>query len=193
MISRPRVTLPRNYVPALRLLVADLEEAFEYVEPVDENLKAFSHRFYALLLRACTEVESLLKEYGQALRGSKRRFRDMRDYAKLEQDYQLSRIAVDALMWMPKVRRIQPFAEWSGSAGPLSWYQSYNAVKHDRSTNFREATVENTLAAVAGAFLLTALAEALPSDGAHLHRPGGAWDDRRGFKDFPFELVGAWS
>lgn len=193
MISRPRVILPRNYAPALRLLVADLEQAFEYVEPADENLKAFSHRFYALLLRACTEVESLLKEYGQALQDSNRPFTCMKEYATLEQDYQFSRIAVDALMWMPKVRRIQPFAAWSEAGGRLSWYQSYNAVKHDRSTNFREATVENTLAAVAGAFLLTALAEALPSDGAHLHRPGGSWDDRRGFTGFPFELIGAWS
>jgi hypothetical protein len=191
MISRPRVILPRNYVPALRLLVADLEQAFEYVEPADENLKAFSHQFYALLLRACTEVESLLKEYGQALQDSSRRFTSMREYATLEKNYQFSRIAVDALMWMPKVRRIQPFAAWSEAGGRLPWYQSYNAVKHDRNTNFREATVENTLAAVAGAFLLTALAEALPSDGAHLHRPGGAWEDRRGFRDFPFELVGA--
>lgn len=190
---RPRVTLSRNYVQAVRLLVADLEEAFEYVEPADENLKTFSHRLYALLLRACTEVESLLKEYGQALQDSRRRFTSMKEYSTLDRDYQLSRITVNALMWIPQARRVQPFAEWRDPAGKLPWYQSYNAVKHDRGTNFREATVENALTAVAGAFLLTALAEAIPSDGAHLHRPGGAWDDRRGFKEFPFEMTGAWS
>lgn len=192
-MHRPNVELSRDYVSSLRLLVADLEEVFQYVEPSDENLKVFSHRLYAVLLRACTEVESLLKEYERALGDQSRKFTCMKEYSSLEREYQLAKVGVNALMWMPKARRLYPFAEWVSPEPYLPWYRSYNAVKHDRQKAFCEANLENALSAVSAAFMLTAMIGIVPSDGAHLVRPGGTWDDRRGFSDFPFEVVGAWS
>ena len=59
---------PEHYVRAFLLLLKDLQELFDYIEPADKNLHCYSYRIHALLLRACVEVEAnckaILKENG---------------------------------------------------------------------------------------------------------------------------------
>ena len=50
------------YLAAFELLQADFRRLGEYVELNDANLSTFSHRLYELLVRTCTEFESLCKE-----------------------------------------------------------------------------------------------------------------------------------
>jgi hypothetical protein len=52
---------PSNYVRAFLLIQKDLQTIFEYIEPSDQNLDAYSFRTYELLLRTCTEIETNLK------------------------------------------------------------------------------------------------------------------------------------
>ncbi|GAC1656014.1 MAG: hypothetical protein NVS4B3_21320 [Gemmatimonadaceae bacterium] len=75
---------PGQYVRAFLLLQKDLQELFDFVEPAEQNLRCFSYRIHALLLRACIEVQANCKailvenEY-------QRRSPDLkiRDYAKI--------------------------------------------------------------------------------------------------------------
>jgi hypothetical protein len=39
-------------------------------------------------------------------------------------------------------------------AGLVTWYQAYNAVKHDRDVHFKKATLVNVLDAVAGLLVI---------------------------------------
>lgn len=44
-------------------------------------------------------------------------------------------------LWSPE-KTISPLSEWRLGYS-LRWYQAYNNVKHNRYTNFHEATLEN--------------------------------------------------
>ena len=52
---------PEHYVRAFMLLLKDMQELFDYIEPADENLSCYSYRIHELLLRACVEVEANCK------------------------------------------------------------------------------------------------------------------------------------
>lgn len=57
--------------------------------------------------------------------------------------------------WLPAVT---PYAGWD-KADPtetLTWYDSYNAVKHDREKDFHRATLQNAIASVAAAWVMVA-------------------------------------
>ncbi|SRR5258706_11044794 len=57
---------PEHYVRAFLLLLKDLQGLFDYVEPADTNLKCYSYRIHALLLRACIEVGRLHEDQQNA-------------------------------------------------------------------------------------------------------------------------------
>lgn len=58
-----------------------------------------------------------------------------------------------AFPWYPWLPEISPFAGWTPGQ-TLGWYAAYNKVKHDRESQFREATLERALTAVAGSFVM---------------------------------------
>jgi hypothetical protein len=56
---------------------------------------------------------------------------------------------------------LKPFEPWKSSRGlsspgrvSLPWYQAYNASKHDRHDEFKQANLENLVTAVAGLLVL---------------------------------------
>ena len=48
---------------AHKIVQADLERLFEYVEPSPESLQTFSYRIHELLMRACIEVKANFQSY----------------------------------------------------------------------------------------------------------------------------------
>jgi hypothetical protein len=72
------------------ILLKDLQELFDYVEPADKNLSCYSYRIHALSRRACVEVEAnckaILKENGYTKSGDW----NMGDYKKIEKTHLLS-------------------------------------------------------------------------------------------------------
>jgi hypothetical protein len=52
---------PEHYVRAFLMILNDLQEILDFVEPADQNLSCYSYRIHALLLRACIEVEANCK------------------------------------------------------------------------------------------------------------------------------------
>lgn len=74
------------------------------------------------------------------------------DYVKLADVLKLREYAI-RLPFYPWLDLIRPFAGWSPSPTPtkdLGWYNSYQAVKHDRENHFNRATLLNALQAVCG-------------------------------------------
>src|SRR6266404_8469565 len=131
---------PEHYVRAFLLLLKDLQELFDYVEPADTNLKCHSYRIHALLLRACIEVEAnckaILKENDYAKGGRW----TMADYSKLNATHRLSSYRVKVPHWSGAQDIRRPFAAWAVPGGKLGWHEAYNTAKHDRLAEFEQAT-----------------------------------------------------
>jgi hypothetical protein len=166
MNSRRRVnsTVRRNhsvvmssYLGSFELLSNDFRRLGEYVEPADANLNTYSHRLYELLLRACTDFESVCKEQLVSSRYAKAaNDMNINDYKTLEAALHLEQFYVGVLIWRPAPVYIQPFTDWSTAAPPLSWYAAYNTVKHNRNAEFAHANLENVRNAISGLFALLA-------------------------------------
>lgn len=144
---------PEHYVRAFLLLLKDLQELFDYVEPADDNLGCYSYRIHALLLRACVEVEAnckaILRENGYNRPGDW----NMDDYKKIEKTHLLSAYEVKVPNWTGTSALRIPFSSWASGAG-LPWYVAYNTTKHDRHAQFKKATFEHLIDACCGLLVL---------------------------------------
>jgi hypothetical protein len=140
---------PEHYVRAFLIILKDLQELFDYIEPADKNLNCYSYRVHALLLRACVEVEAnckaILKENGYSKSGDW----NMSDYKKIEKTHILSSYEVKIPNWSGTEAIRRPFSAWSTGA-TLPWYQAYNITKHDRHSAFQEATFRHLIDACCG-------------------------------------------
>lgn len=140
---------PEHYVRAFLIILKDLQELFDYVEPADKNLSCYSYRIHALLLRACVEVEAnckaILRENGYSRPGDW----TMNDYKKIEKTHLLSLYEVKVPNWSGINAIRSPFSAWS-NGGSLPWYQAYNTTKHDRHSAFEEATFQHLIDACCG-------------------------------------------
>jgi len=143
-----------SYKTAFTLIIADFKEILSFIEPVEANKPTYSHRIYELFLRTCTEFESLCKDMliKQNYQGkpSPNKY-DVNDYKTLYNSRKFHNIGL--LYWHPNVEFIEPFKDWKESK-PLSWYQSYNKVKHNRNNEFHRANLNNLIFSVAGLFTL---------------------------------------
>lgn len=140
----------RSLVTTAHLIIQDLYELFNYIEPSNANLNTYSHRIYELLLRTSTEFEAnckaILLSNGYQTTGNL----NIPHYFKITQFAKLSEYEVTFGRWNNN-RVFKPFASWnSGTYSPLPWYQAYNNVKHNRYANFNQANLEHLMNAIAG-------------------------------------------
>lgn len=153
-----------SYVGAFDVIMGDLRHLCEYIEPSDPNLKVYSHRVYELLLRTCTEWESLCKDVLVSMGYQKTPPDKMGiyDYRELEVPFSLQGVEVGVLFWRPAPTYIHPYKGWSSSDPPLVWYSDYNSVKHNRNVEFPRANLDNLRLAVAALFVLHAKLKLIP-------------------------------
>ena len=140
----------QSLLTTAHLIIRDLYEIFNYVEPNDTNLLAFSHRIYELLLRTATEFESncksVLMANGYVAAGNL----NITDYFKIASVQRLPEYKVTFDRWA-QPHEFQPFAAWNtANFAPLPWYQGYNHVKHNRFAHFNEANLDNLMNAISG-------------------------------------------
>lgn len=140
---------------AYEIIVRDLLKVFEYVDPTNDNLNAYSHRLFELLLRASTEFETNCKRIlcanGYPKPSGKM---NISDYRRINAACRLSDYRLHLGLWSPPML-LRPFEAWAGPSGQPDWYQAYTHAKHDRLVRFSEASLGNVVRAVAG--LLTVL------------------------------------
>ena len=143
-----RQILIRSY----HTLEKDMIRLFEYIEPTEENFKAYSVRTYEILLRAATEFETNAKAILTA-NGYQSEFWTIQDYYKINIATRLSDYKIKIASWTPWPKVFQPLQDWS-TGFLLFWYQDYNNVKHDRAIKFPLATFRNAVNAVAAVFCI---------------------------------------
>ena len=153
MIHPEYAQSPSHYVRAFLLLLKDLQELFDYIEPADNNLTCYSYRIHSLLLRACVEFEANCKAILSENGYTKASDMNMRDYRKINETHRLSSYQVKIPYWNGTEDIRTPFSTWS-TGNPLPWYQAYNTTKHDRLAEFEKATFTNLLDACCGVLVI---------------------------------------
>jgi hypothetical protein len=177
-----------QYEPAFHLLVQDFLRVCEFLEPVDAHLQVFSHRLYELLLRASTEFESLSREILEAHGLDPTSNMNVTHFVAIAPILDLPRQRAIASFWRPEATTLSPFECWTPEHVGLPWYQSYNAVKHNRNAEFARANLRNARDAICGVFIIMARLGFLESIGGRMSAPGGMWQGIDRFRDIPFAL-----
>lgn len=146
-----------SLIHSYHIIQKDFKQVFDFIELHDKNKETFSHRLYELLLRVCTEFENNCKGiliangyvYSSNLNAT--------DYFKINSASKLNEYEVKLSIWNPTELIFKPFENWNGSTYlPLNWYQAYNNVKHNRSTEFEKASLDNVTKAIGGLFVILA-------------------------------------
>lgn len=146
----------------------------EFVPYTDYNAKVYSPKLLAILLQTCGYIDTIFKEMAKF-----QEFADIPECQAInvlepnkyegfhiglarnafERIYKLSsnngaRI-IAKLDWVGD-KELKPFAKFSEGKSP-DWWRYYQDVKHTWSTAIEKANMDNTLEALAGAFLLNAV------------------------------------
>jgi hypothetical protein len=146
---------PLPYRGAFGILSRDFERIGEYVEFEESNDQVYSHRLFEILLRSCTEFESICRDILLTEGYDKKRDdMDVRDYATLDSSLVLSSCRVGVLLWQPAPLYLKPFEAWATKAPKLTWYQDYNSVKHNRQHNFKYANLANVCKSMAAVYAI---------------------------------------
>lgn len=145
---------PQHYIRAFLLIQNDLQKLFEYIEPSDEGLTAFSYRIHELFMRTCIELEANLKAIlsENTYKKNSKDF-NMSDYKKINVTHHLSSYKAMLPIWHGERKVFRPFASWA-EKGSLPWYNAYNASKHGRQKEFKQANLGNLLESVAALLIL---------------------------------------
>lgn len=141
-------------VTSVSTLVRRTVDMLRFIEPTAANMSTYGHEPRQLLILAAMEVEASWR--GILLANG---YRDGRlstnDYVKLHAPMHLDQWRI-GLSFHHDSAEFAPFENWDSNqpTQSLSWYDAYNAVKHDREREFARATVQHALTAVAAAYTL---------------------------------------
>jgi hypothetical protein len=145
---------PNIHSHAFRLLIQDFSQLLDYVDPVDRHRPVYSQRTFELLVRACTEVEAVLRvvtgKTGQTTMVDYRQARDVLPILPAE---------TGLLFWKPGLTFVSPFSGWRAPDGSLPWYQDYNAAKHDTVAQLQRASFDSLVQALSALVVLHFLRE----------------------------------
>lgn len=148
-----------SLINGARIIIQDFIKLSEYIEPIDVNKDVFSHRTYELLLRVATEFEANCKGILKANGYKPNRNLKIQDYYKINSIMKLDEYEISTHLWYPD-KTLKPLLEWA-NGHTLTWYQAYNHSKHNRFTNFKEASLENVFADICS--LVVVLAAQFPN------------------------------
>ena len=160
------------------VLERELVNSFNYVGLSNDNFSTYSVEFAKMLLSICSEFDSVFKDYVELRSGNRpSNIKEAFECLSALNDIAFVNEVVDIAI--NQSISLKPFNAWiNGMYAKLTWWDSYNAVKHDRGTYFRKANLENCLNSLAA--LLTPVNRLFRIPNKQLCRslPGqnGQWD-----------------
>jgi len=145
----------------------DFIDYLDYVPLTNKHKEVWSPKLANLLLNICSIIDSIFKYClkGPAINSAKHieeiRTKDKKnkllsinDFQKVYNDvYKFSDRNVYLLSTEEK---LTPWSKWQNQESP-DWWRAYNKIKHNRFENKAKATLEYTLYALSGLFLVCVL------------------------------------
>jgi hypothetical protein len=144
MIESEKTLVHWNYLLALE---SDLEKVARYIELTKENFKTYSIELAHLLLATSSEVDVVTKSLCEKINPNAFP-EDINDYRKIIKE-QLPCMIEEKVFIDRYGLTLHPWENWREEENP-DWWRSCNKVKHERSSHFEEANLENALNAMAG-------------------------------------------
>jgi hypothetical protein len=140
----------------LTTLTRQLGRICQTVQPEEKNLDAFGHDIRNLLILSCTEAEAHWRGVLRA-NGVTQKCYTTNDYVKLRAPMKLDEYAVTFPNY-PWLAAFKPYGGWNtdNPTCSLGWYDAYNAVKHDRQTQFGRATLRRVFEAISACVVMMA-------------------------------------
>lgn len=146
----------------------DFVESIRYLPLVPEHYEVWSAHFADLIIRIGSVFDSFLKRAifcelltdEDGIEQCREKYRSgknitIKDYYDIfEQIYNLSSKNVYDIF---AFETVTPFSSWANNYDSLGWWKAYTKLKHDRFANKEVATLEATLNALGGLFLLNVL------------------------------------
>ena len=168
----------------LNVLSRQLDHICQVVHPSEATFSTYGHSIRNLLILACTEVETHWRGILSSNGYNKEIYRT-NDYVLLLDAMKLNHYAV-GFPSFPWLKPIRPFSNWDAKAptASLSWYSSYNAVKHNREGEFAKGTLEHAFEAVAACAIMMAAQFGLHFTG---------WSASESSNFFDFEELPKWT
>ncbi|WNF48427.1 hypothetical protein RHP75_08445 [Pseudomonas sp. SG20056] len=138
-------------------LLEELTRLFRTIAPAPANDLTYGHRVRELLILACTEVEASWRGIYTANCSTPKKSYSTKDYVKLKPLLRLDEWIV-RLKNYPGYPDINPFKEWDEAermtTKSLTWYDDYNAIKHNRENEFHRASLGALIKAMAAVHVL---------------------------------------
>ncbi len=126
----------------LELLIDELSDIFKIVEPIGDNMNCYGHKIRNLIILACTEIDSICKDVLTSNNYPSKQLYKTKDFVLLKEPLKLDQYVIKFKRY-PEIEGCSPFKNWTKEkpTKTLYWYDSYNAVKHDRINNYKLATI----------------------------------------------------
>jgi hypothetical protein len=129
----------------------DLEKCSRFVEFSTSNYQTNSIEFARIIMAAAAEVDTVAKELCNLI-SPQSQTRNIVEYAGVILGKYPKIINVEVSIHRYKLK-VQPWNGWSTSSSP-KWWQGYNKIKHERTTHFDRANLENAIHSVSALLLL---------------------------------------
>ena len=139
------MTLP--YWDYFLSIESDLIASSRYVEFSKENFSTFSIEFARIIMAACSEIDTVMKETCKKIDPSKPR-ENINNYFEII----IPRFPAftKSVVEIPKYElSFTPWENLTRGKGPEWWKEGYNAIKHDRTHSFSKANLKNAFLSVA--------------------------------------------
>jgi hypothetical protein len=138
----------------LTSLTRQLGTICQTVQPSEKTLDVYGHEIRNLLMLAATEVEMHWRGILIANGAPQTTKFNINEYVKLAEPLKLLDYAV-TFHDFPDLQPVQPFAGWKANQkDSLRWYAAYNAVKHNRESEFDRGTLRYAFQAVSACIVL---------------------------------------
>ena len=147
-----------NSLNQLSIMIEELKDIMRFIQPDKSNLNCYGHHTRNVLLLASMEFENECKGVLRAHNYSvSNNYYSTNDFVKLREPLQLSEYTI-RLSYYPSLDPISSFTGWNSTAPTqsLTWYESYNAAKHDREINFSKANLLSAINAVCSVAIMLA-------------------------------------
>lgn len=139
-----------NYFLAIE---KDFEQISRYVEFAEDNNSTYSIEFARAIMASAQEIDGILKKICQILL-PKSKAKNINDYQIIISQQLPQFITENA--YLPRFgMSSQPWINWASGKSP-DWWQANNNIKHERTSNLKDANLKNGYNAIA-ALLITTL------------------------------------
>lgn len=151
------------------LLEKDLIAIAETIELSEKNYTTYGPRILQLILSTGSELDVALQSFAKAIAPSSSaatcKRPNMADYKKVIASHSIDQFTTAKVRFLRSEISIVPWAPLAGNPNEsLSWWDSYNQVKHHRAEHYESANLKVALFLIAALFVTDAYLSEARSD-----------------------------